>query len=51
MESKGDDSQREDGEMKKTTYMGTATWTRIAKNRSDWECHQEDFIQQWMDTA
>ncbi len=35
-----------------TAYMGTTTWTRIARNRSEWKCHEvEGFIQQWMDIA
>ena len=28
-----------------TTYMGTATWTRNARNRREWNCYEEGFVQ------
>ncbi len=51
MESEGEDDPKKRWRDEITAYMGTATWTRIARHRREWKCHEQGFIQQWMDTA
>ena len=29
----------------KQTNMGTAAWTRIARDRREWKCYEEGFVQ------
>ena len=27
------------------SYMGTAAWTRIARDRREWKCYEKGFVQ------